>query len=138
MAIKEKQKDNLFQESRLHKILTSEYKWETYLLGVLAVFALALGLLMVSGTLTVKESTPIIGSNPVIFEIIIIGLGIIGLVLFAIPFFRPAVPEIKKLSFPTGRLFIANIVRVFIFLLIMVGLFLLYEFFISAFLGRVM
>jgi preprotein translocase subunit SecE len=135
MAVKEKKQD-LFQSSRLAKIMATEYKWETYLLGVLSVFALALGLLMVTGTLTIKEDTPIIGAKPIIFEIMILALGVIGLILFAIPFFRPAFPEIKKLTFPTGRLFVANAVRVFIFLLVMVSIFLLYEYFISALLRR--
>jgi preprotein translocase subunit SecE len=137
MAVKEK-KDELFQGSRIGKVMATEYKWETYLLGVLSVFALALGLLMVSGTLTIKEDTPIIGAQPVIFEVMILVLGVVGLILFAIPFFRPAREEFKLLSFPNGKTFLANSVRVFIFLLVLVSLFLLYEFFISALLGRLM
>jgi len=135
MAIKEKKEKQL---PSFREIMSTEYRWETYLLGVLGVFALAIGLLMKTDVLTVKEDTPIIGANPAIFEWIIIGLAVVALILFAIPFFRPAVPEFKKLTFPTWRLFLANSVRVFIFLIIMTLLFLLYEAFITAFLGRVM
>ena len=135
MAVKEK---NVEKPSRIRTILTTEYKWETYLIGVLSAIALALGLLMVTGVLTIKDSIPIIGTYPKVFQWIILGLAIIGLILFAIPFFRPAVPEIKKLEFPTWRVFIANTTRVFIFIIVLTLLFLLYEAFITALLGRVM
>lgn len=134
----ERQKQDVSKASKLKEILSTEYRWETYLIGVLSIFALALSLLMLTGVLTVKESTPIIGSNPLVFEILLLVLSVAGLILFAIPFFRPAVPEISKLSFPTWRVFIANTTRVFIFLLVVVLLFLLYEAFITAFLGKVM
>ena len=135
MAIKEKKEG---KSSKIRTILTTEYKWETYLIGVLSCVALALGLLMVTNVLTIKDTVPIIGTYPKVFQWIILGLGLIGLVLFAIPFFRPAVPEIKKLEFPTFRVFIANTTRVFIFIIVLTLLFLLYEAFITALLGRVM
>jgi cation transport ATPase len=138
MAIKEKNNNDQLQQSRLIKILSTEYKWETYVLGILGVFALALGLLMLTGVLTVKEDTPIIGQNPKVFEWIIVGLAVVALVLFAIPFFRPAGEELKKLTPPTWRQFVANATRVFIFLIVLTLLFLLFEAFITAFLGKVM
>jgi preprotein translocase subunit SecE len=136
MAVKEK--TDMTKGGKLREILSTEYKWETYLIGILSFVAIALALLMLTDVLTVKSDTPIIGSNPRLFEWLILGLGVIGLILFAIPFFRPAVPEIKKLSFPTWRVFLANTVRVFIFLLVVILLFLLYEAFISAFLGKIL
>ena len=135
MAIKENKEE---QQSKLREVLSKEYKWETYLLGAVSAVALALALLMLTGVLTINSSIPVIGKNPLVFEIIVLVLSIVGLVLFAIPFFRPAAPEVKKLSFPTWRVFLANTVRVFLFLIITVLLFLLYEAFITAFLGRVM
>lgn len=135
MAVKEK---NVEKTSRIRTILSTEYKWETYLIGVLSAVALAIGLLMATGVLTIKESVPIIGAVPKLFQWLIIGLAILGLVLFAISFFRPALPEISKLEFPTWRVFVANTTRVFIFIIILTLLFLLYEAFITALLGRVM
>ena len=133
MAIKEKSKD--VQKSKVVEILTTEYKWETYLLGFLSVVAIALGLLIFANVLTVSESTPLIGNYPKLFAWIITIVGAIGLILFAIPLFRPAVPELKKLTWPTWRVFLANSTRVFIFIIVLAGVFLLYEAFISAFLG---
>ena len=133
MAIKEKKQE--LQKSKVVEILTTEYKWETYLLGFLSTVAIALGLLIFANVLTVNETTPLIGNFPKLFAWIITIVGAIGLILFAIPLFKPAVPELKKLSWPTWRVFVANSTRVFIFIILMAGVFLLYEAFISAFLG---
>ena len=120
MAIKEKNKE--VKQSKLMEILSKEYKWETYALGFLSIVAIALGLLIFSDVLTVNADTPIIGGFPTLFAWIIIGVGVIGLVLFAIPVFRPAFPELKKL----------------IFLIFMSLMFLLYESFISAGLSKLL
>ena len=133
MAIKEKSKE--LQKSKVVEILTTEYKWETYLLGFLSTVAIALGLLIFADVLTVSETTPLIGNYPNLFAWIITIVGSIGLILFAIPLFKPAVPELKKLTWPTWRVFVANATRVFIFIIVLAGVFLLYEAFISAFLG---
>lgn len=134
MAIKEK-KNELQQKSKVLEILTTEYKWETYLLGFLSLVAIAIGLLIFANVLTVNEDTPLIGNYPTLFAWIITIVGAIGLILFAIPVFKPAVPELKKLSLPTWRVFVANATRVFIFLIVLVGVLLLYEAFIEAFLS---
>ena len=133
MAIKEKSKE--LQKSKVVEILTTEYKWETYLLGFLSTVAIALGLLIFADVLTVSETTPLIGNYPNLFAWIITIVGAIGLILFAIPLFKPAAPELKKLTWPTWRVFVANSTRVFIFIIVLAGVFLLYEAFISAFLG---
>ena len=136
MAIKEKNKE--LKSSKLMEILSKEYKWETYLLGFLSVVAIALGLLIFTDVLSVNADTPIIGNYPNLFAWIITIVGVVGLVLFAIPVFKPAVPELKKLSWPTWRVFVANTTRVFIFLIFMSLMFLLFESFISAGLSKLL
>ena len=134
MAIKEKN-SNEIKTSKIHEILTTEYKWETYLLGVLSTIALAVGLLIFTDVITVKEDTVVIGNYPDLFAWIMTIVGSIGIILFAIPLFKPALPEFKKLSFPTFKVFLANSTRVFIFIIVLALVFLLYESFIGAFLG---
>ena len=134
MAIKEKN-SNEIKPSKIMEILTTEYKWETYLLGVLSIIAIALGLLIFSNVLTVNESTPVIGGNGTLFAWIITIVGAVGFILFAIPLFKPAVPELKKLSFPTFRVFVANATRVFIFIIVIAAVILLFDSFIGALLG---
>lgn len=123
------------KKSKVKEILTTEYKWETYLLGFLSLVALAIGLLIFSNILTVNEDTAIIGRYPKLFAWIITVVGSIGFILFAIPLFRPAIPELKKLSFPTGRVFVANATRVFIFIFVIAGFFILFEAFFLALFG---
>lgn len=136
MAIKEKSVEA--KPSKIREILSTEYKWETYLLGFLSIVAIALGLLIFTKVLTVNDNTPIIGNYPNLFAWIITIVGAIGLILFAIPIFKPAVPELKKLSWPTWRQFLADTTRVFIFIILFALLFMLYESFISAFLAKIL
>ena len=134
MAIKVKN-SNEIKPSKIKEILTTEYKWETYLLGVLSLVAIALGLLIFTEVLTVNEGTPVIGNYPTLFAWIITIVGATGFILFAIPLFKPAVPELRKLTFPTFRVFVANATRVFIFIIVIALMFLLYESFVGALLG---
>ena len=137
MAIKVKD-SNEIKKSKIAEILTTEYKWETYLLGFLSLVAIAIGLLIFYQILTVNPNTPLIGSSPKLFAWVITVVGAVGLILFAIPLFKPAIPELKKLSFPTFRVFVANATRVFIFIIVVALIFLLYEAFISAFLAKIL
>ena len=134
MAIKVKN-TNEIKPSKIKEILTTEYKWETYLLGTLSLIAIALGLLIFTDVLTVNSSTPIIGNYPTLFAWIITVVGAVGFILFAIPLFKPAMPEFKKLTFPKFSEFAANATRVFIFIIVIALVFLLYESFIGALLG---
>ena len=134
MAIKVKDSKEI-KPSKIKEILTTEYKWETYLLGVLSLVAIALGLLIFTGVLQVNEQTPVIGGFGTLFAWIVTVVGAVGFILFAIPLFKPAMPEFKKLTFPTFRVFVANATRVFIFIIVIALVFLLYESFIGALLG---
>jgi len=49
MAIKEKKEKQL---PSFREIMSTEYRWETYLLGAVSAVALALALLMLTGVLT--------------------------------------------------------------------------------------
>lgn len=136
MAIKEKNTEA--KPSKIREILSTEYKWETYLLGLLSTMAIALGLLIFSKILVINAGTPFIGNYPKLFAWVILIIGIIGLILFAIPIFKPAVPELKKMSWPTWRVFVANSTRVFIFIIFLALIFVLYESFISALLAKIL
>lgn len=119
------------QHSRILEYLKSEHKWENYVLLVLSFMALILGCLIINGTLQVSEEFPLIGNFPRIFAWVLIGLSVLAIVLSVWPFFKPAFPELKKVSWPKGRQFAADTARVFIFLLILVFLLLLFDAFIS-------
>ncbi len=135
MAVKVKEEE---KESLILKYLKEEHKWETYLLGFLSCLSIALGALILTDVLVVNANTWIIGDYPDVFGWVIEVIGIIGLILFIVPIFKPSAKEIKELTPPTRQLFFGNVVRVFLFITILALVFMLYEAFISAVLGKIL
>lgn len=117
--------------SRILEYLKNEHKWENYVLLVLSFMALILGCLIINGTLSVSEDFPLIGNFPKVFAWVLIGLSVLAILLSLWPFFKPAFPELKKVTWPKPKQFGADVARVFIFLLILVSVLLLFDAFIS-------
>ena len=117
---------------RIGEYLKEEHQWENWLFLFVSIIVLALGLLILNGSLVVKEDFPLIGSFPTAFAWILVGLSSVGILYALYPFFKPAFPEFKKITWLTFPKFMGNTVRVFLFLLIFVGLFILYDSFISS------
>jgi preprotein translocase subunit SecE len=128
MAIKQKQVE---QKSKLLEVLTTEYKWENLLLGILATLSGALALMIISGNqlLEINENFPILGqgNNGVIFAWVLFAISLFGLALVIYPFFLPALPELKKITWPTFPKFLDHAVRTLIFLLILTSFILLFN-----------
>ncbi len=120
MAIKEKKTD---KTSKMLEVLKTEYKWENILLAILASLALAFSLMIINGTLEVRDSFPVIGSFPKVFAWILFSISIIGIVLVAFPFFAQAVPELKKISWANFKTSIDAIIKVFVFVILFAMLF---------------
>lgn len=132
MAIKQKQVE---EKSKLLEVLTTEYKWENLLLGILATLSGALSVMIISKTelFGIDENFPILGqgNNGIIFAWVLLGISIFGLGLVIYPFFLPAIPEIKKITWPTWPKFLDHAVRTLIFLFILTGFILLYNLIIT-------
>jgi preprotein translocase subunit SecE len=140
MAIKQKQTE---QQSKLIQVLTTEYKWENLLLGILATISGALALMIISGNtlLTINSDFPILGqgNNGIIFAWVLFAISIFGLILVIYPFFLPAIPELKKITWPTLPKFIDHSVRTLIFLFIITGIITLFNLLITNLLvGRIL
>ncbi len=121
MAVKQKATE---QKSKLIEVLTTEYRWENLLLGILASLSLALSIMILSGILTTEDGPiPLISDYPNLFAGILLGISIIGLLLVIYPFFVPAVPELKKMSWPTWAVYLDASVRVLIFVIFFAALF---------------
>jgi len=122
MAIKQK---NVEEKSKLLEILTTEYKWENLLLGILATLSGALALMIISGNtlLEINPNFPVLGQEPngLIFAWVLFAISVFGLILVIYPFFLPAIPELKKISWASRPKFIDNSVRVLIFVAILTG-----------------
>ncbi|MDL2292293.1 preprotein translocase subunit SecE [Acholeplasma sp. OttesenSCG-928-E16] len=114
MAIKQKEE---IQQSKLKYILTKEYKWENLLLGLLAIVAMVLSVMILTGNLTIDPTFPVLGTSPgdKIFASVLLGVSLFGLVLVLYPFFAPAWPEMKKISWPKWKVFLENALKVLFF-----------------------
>lgn len=131
------------KHSRVMEILKKEYKFENWLLAILAPVLLLYGIYIVLGkfgTVTLDSTT--IGNSP--YEFInwffntdlkriltgsfLILVGALVIVYLAIPFFKPSFSELKKVSWPTAKELSKNAIRVFGFLLFLMFVFILYGF----------
>jgi preprotein translocase subunit SecE len=140
MAIKQKEVE---QKSKLLEVLTTEYKWENLLLGILATLSGALALMIISGNslLTINSDFPILGqgNNGIIFAWVLFAISLFGLALVIYPFFLPAIPELKKITWPTFPKFVDHAVRTIIFLIILAGVILVFNILITNLLvGRIL
>ncbi len=139
MAIKQKTEE---QKSKLLEVLTTEYKWENLLLGILATLSAALALMIISGNvlLQIDPNFPILGqgNNGLIFAWVLFAISMFGLILVIYPFFIPALPELKKISWPSFPKFLDHAVRVLIFLVILTGFILLFNFLIIQLIGGIL
>ena len=128
MAIKQKETE---RKSKLVEVLTTEYKWENLLLGFLSIIAGALSMMLITGNslLQIDSNFPILGqgNNGIIFAWALFLISVFGLVLFLYPFILPALPELKKITWPTKSKFIDHSIRVILFLIIVTLIIFLYD-----------
>ncbi len=127
MALKEK---NVEKKSRLLQVLKTEYRWENLFLGIVAIFGSAVSLMIITKTITISSSIPVLGSgsNGTIFASVLLALCILCIFLVAFPYFFAAFPEIKKISWSHGSKYFDYAVRTFIFIIIFALTLFLYDF----------
>ncbi len=135
MAIKEKQVE---KKSKLWEILSKDYRWESYVFFLISLVVLLLGVLILVGTISIAEDAFLIGPISNIFAWIMVVFGALALIYAVYPFFKPAFPEIKRISWLKGKKYFGNVVRVFIFIIVLALLFLLYDMFITEVLAKIM
>ena len=122
MAVQEKEKKNRVLQAIYH-----EWKYENLILVVLALFALELGVLLLTGDLTISANAFLIGEYWKVFAWILVGLGVIALLLAVASFYRPSLAEIKHVTGLKRKEFLVNVITVFVFILVIAGLIFAYE-----------
>ncbi len=135
MAVKEKTND---KPSRIIQYLKETHKWENYVFLILSVTVLVLGCLILTGTLTVKENMWLIGGHSKGFGWTLVGLAGVFTIYALYPFFKPALPEFKKITWLTFGKFVGNSIRTLLFITIFALLFFLYDSFITEILSRIL
>lgn len=124
-------------KSRILEYLMEEHKWENYVFLAVSIITLLLGMLILTGVLTVKQDIVLIGKYPKAFAWTLIGISGLGTLYAIYPFFKPAFPEFKKITWIKGWKFAGNVIRTFLFIIIFALLFLLYDAFIQQLLEEI-
>src|SRR5690606_32519045 len=119
MAIKQKEQQ---PKNKLLEILTTEYKGESLILGVLATITAALAVMIIGNVqgFHIPADFPVLGGSPndMIFAWTVLVIAMLGLALVIYPFFLPAFPELRKITWAGWKEFLDNAVRVLIFVII--------------------
>jgi len=119
-------------------IFTKEYKYEGIILLFLSLVALVLGTMVLIGInsegssgLVINENVFLIGDYPAAFAWILVVLGAVSLLLAIVPFFKPSISEMKRISWSTRATLLKNTAIVFAFILIMAIFFVLSDWIFS-------
>lgn len=119
MAEKEK-------KNRVMDVLLKEHKWENLVLAILAIFAIELGVLLLSKTyLTIPADAFLIGKYWKPFAWILVALGAVSLILAVSSFYVPSFAEIKHITGLKKKEFFSNVLQVFLFSIILAVFFFL-------------
>ena len=84
-----------------------------------------------NNTLIINEDAFLIGPIADIFAWLMVAFGGLALIYAVYPFFKPAFPEIKRITWLKGKKYFANVMRVFIFIIVLALLLLLFQAFIT-------
>ena len=122
----EKKREKEEGHSRILEYLATEHKWENYLFLVVSIITLMLGILILTDVLVD------------VFAWILVAVAGLGVLYALYPFFKPAFPEFKKITWLKPMKFLGDAIRVFLFLFIFVALFLLYDAFITQIISRIL
>lgn len=119
--------ENKKEKGRIVKFLETEYKYENFILVALSLFAIVFGTLILQDTFSIPAEAFLVGSYANVFAWVLIVLGVISLLLWAIPFFRPSFSEIKHIKGLKRKEFLGNIVKVIVFTIVLAVLFFLFD-----------
>lgn len=130
------------KHSRVMEILKKEYAFENWLLAILSPVLILYGVYILTGKFGSVNLINVLGSSGIGFidfffntslkriltGVFLILIGLLVVVYLAIPFLRPSLAEMKKVSWPTSKALATNTSRVFIFLVLLMVVFTLYGF----------
>ena len=113
--------------NRIAQFLNTEYKFENFLLVALSLFAIVFGVLILQDTFSIPADAFLVGQYGDVFAWVLIVLGVISLLLWAIPFYRPSVSEIKHIKGLKRREFFGNVLKVIVFTIVLALIFFAFD-----------
>ncbi|MFW5889111.1 MAG: preprotein translocase subunit SecE [Bacillota bacterium] len=128
-------------ESRVMNILKKEYKFENWLLAILSPILILYGVYILIGRFGSTDLTAILGRSGIgVIDFFfntplkrhltggfLVLVGVLVIVYLAIPFVKPSLSEMKKVTWPTGKKLAQSTARVFTFLVFLMIIFTIYE-----------
>jgi preprotein translocase SecE subunit len=129
-------------ESRIMTILKKEYAFENWLLAVLSPILVLWGVYLIIGKFGSFNLAENLGSSGfgfidfffltalrrILTGSFLILIGTLVLVYLLIPYFRPSIAELKKVTWPSAKTLAENTARVFVFLIFLALVFTLLGF----------
>jgi preprotein translocase subunit SecE len=117
--------------NKIIDVLRKEYPFERILLGVLGALVLILGVYLVEGkVLEIRLTDWWIFNTELkrtIFAVFVIAIGAVSFVMSIWPFFVPSFGEMKKVTWPNRSTIVNHSARVFGFIFILAGFFILID-----------
>ena len=113
--------------NRIAQFLNTEYKFENFLLVALSLFAIVFGVLILQDTFSIPADAFLVGQYGDVFAWVLIVLGVISLLLWAIPFYRPSISEIKHIKGLKRREFLGNVLKVVVFTIVLALIFFVFD-----------
>ena len=108
------------KRNKLLEVLSQDYRAENIFLALIAIIAMAFSVMILSGSLNVKDNYPLLGSYPKVFAIILLVISTLGLLVVLWPFYEPSFGELKKLTWATPKELYEDLFRVIVFMIFLV------------------
>ncbi|MBP5446252.1 MAG: preprotein translocase subunit SecE [Acholeplasmatales bacterium] len=115
------------KRNKLLEVLSQDYKAENIFLAFIAIIAMAFSIMILSGTLNVKDNYPLLGAYPKVFAIILLVISTLGLLVVLWPFYQPSLGEVRKITWAKPRELYEDLFRVFVFMIFFVFILLFFD-----------
>lgn len=125
------------KRNKLLEVLSQDYRAENVLLALIAIVAMAFSVMILSGTLNVKDNYPLLGAYPKVFAIILLVISTLGLLVVLWPFYEPSFGEVKKITWSKPRELYEDLFRVIVFMIFFVFVLLFFDVICRALYNRI-
>ena len=115
------------KRNKLLEVLSQDYRAENILLSLIAIVAMAFSVMILSGTLNVKDNYPLLGAYPKVFASILLVISTLGLVVVLWPFYEPSIGEFKKITWAKPKEFYEDLFRVIVFMAFFIFILLFFD-----------
>lgn len=115
------------KRNKLIEVLSQDYRAENILLALIAIIAMAFSIMILAGTLNIKDNYPLLGAYPKVFAIILLVISALGLLVVLWPFYEPSIGEIKRITWAKPRELYQDLFRVIVFMAFFVFILLFFD-----------